>query len=254
MSGPGQAEGFATPVQDWGEKTAARYDASTSDRASKEVLGPTVAFLAQLAGKGRALELAIGTGRVAIPLAASGVKVAGIDLSEAMVRRLRQKAGGEAVPVVVGDMTTTLVPGRFSLVYLVFNGLSNLTSQAEQVACFHNAARHLDAGGRFVIELFVPALRRLPPGQSAVPFDVSEDHLGFDTYDTVSQLCASHHYWREEDGTVGSSAGTFRYAWPAECDLMAALAGLSLESRFSGWEKEPFTAESESHVSVYAKP
>lgn len=237
----------------WDEETAARYDADTADLATAEVLGPTVDFLAELTGSGEALELAIGTGRVAIPLAARGIRVTGVELSQAIVAELRRKVDESAVPVHLGDMTTTHVPGEFSLAYLVFNGLSNLQTQTGQVECFRNAARHLVAGGRFVIELWVPPLRRMPPGQTAVPFDVREGHLGFDTYDTVAQLCTSHHYRKDASGTVRYDAGTFRYAWPAECDLMAQLAGMELESRFAGWDRRPFTAESESHVSVYRK-
>lgn len=237
----------------WDEDTAAHYDDDTAGMAAAEVLGPTVDFLADLAGSGRALEFAIGTGRVALPLAGRGIPVRGIELSEPMVRELRRKADGSAVPVEVGDMTRARVAGEFSVVYLVFNGLSNVLTQGGQVECFRNAARHLVAGGRFVIELWVPPLRRMPPGQNAVPFDVSEGHLGFDTYDTVAQTCTSHHYHRGADGTVRYGAGTFRYAWPAECDLMARLAGMELEDRFAGWDRQPFTAESESHVSVYRR-
>jgi SAM-dependent methyltransferase len=237
----------------WDEETAAHYDEDTAELATPELLAPTIEFLAELAGSGRALEFAIGTGRVGVPLAATGVHVAGIELSEPMVHELRHKVDEATLPVLVGDMTTTRVPGEFSLVYLVFNTISNLQTQAEQVACFRNAARHLVAGGRFVIELWVPPLRRMPPGQTAVPFDVSEDHLGFDTYDTVSQLCTSHHYFKGTDGTLRYDSGTFRYAWPAECDLMAQLAGMELENRFSGWDRRTFTDESESHVSVYRK-
>lgn len=237
----------------WDEETAAHYDADTAGMATAEVLGPTVDFLAELAGSGQALEFAIGTGRVGVPLAARGVRVTGIELSEPMARELRRKLDESNLPVQIGDMTTTRVAGEFSLVYLVFNGLSNVQTQAEQVECFRNAARHLVAGGRFVVELWVPPLRRMPPGQTAVPFDVSEGHLGFDTYDTVAQICTSHHYFRDADGTVRYDSGTFRYAWPAECDLMAQLASMELESRFAGWDKLPFTADSEGHVSVYRK-
>ncbi|HEV8065189.1 MAG TPA: SAM-dependent methyltransferase, partial [Acidimicrobiales bacterium] len=155
---------------------------------------------------------------------------------------------------MIGDMATTEIPGDFSLVYLVWNSISNLRTQQEQVDCFRNAARHLVAGGRFVVELFVPALRRLPPGQVAVPFEVSEAHTGFDTFDLETQGCDSHHYWRQADGTIRYGVGHFRYIWPAECDLMAQLAGMQLESRFEDWRGTPFTAESESHVSVWRKP
>ncbi len=235
----------------WDDATAARYDDDAAEEFSDDVLLPTVDFLARLAGPGPALEFAIGTGRVGIPLRQRGIPVTGIELSEPMVARLRAKIGEDALPVVVGDMATTTVPGSFSLVYLVWNSISNLRTQQEQVQCFRNAARHLAPGGRFVIELWVPPLRRLPPGQTAVPFDVSDGHLGFDTYDVVSQQCTSHHYRREADGTISYTAGSFRYLWPAECDLMAQLAGMALEERVEDWRRAPFTADSEKHVSVW---
>lgn len=237
----------------WDEATAARYDEDAAPMFAPERLGPTVELLARLAGPGPALELAVGTGRVAIPLLRRGIPVAGIELSRAMVERLREKVPEAELPVTVGDMATTRVPGTFRLVYLVWNGLSNLRTQGEQVACFQNAAAHLAPGGRFVVELFVPPLRRLPPGQVAVPFEVSAAHTGFDTYDLVTQGCTSHHFWRAPDGTTRHDEGRFRYAWPAECDLMARLAGLELEARFGDWEGSPFTAESEQHVSVWRR-
>lgn len=171
-----------------------------------------------------------------------------------MVRQLRQKVDDETLPVVVGDMATTSVPGEYSLVFVAWNSISNLRTQAEQVACFRNAARHLGPGGRFVIELWVPPIRRLPPGQSAVPMRIGEGHLVFDTYDLTTQQCTSHHYRQESDGTTRYGAGNFRYIWPAECDLMAQLAGLELEDRFADWTSTPFTHDSESHVSVWRKP
>jgi SAM-dependent methyltransferase len=238
----------------WDQETAERYDATSAERFAPEVLDPTVDFLARLAGSGAALELAIGTGRVGVPLAASGVPVTGIELSEPMVAQLRRKVDEATLPVTVGDMATTSVPGEFSLVYLVWNGISNLRTQEEQVECFRNAAAHLSPGGRFVIELWVPPLRRLPPGQLAAPFEVRDGHLGFDTYDLVTQKCTSHHYWRRDDGTVTYGSGNFRYMWPSECDLMARLAGLKLEERLADWDGAPFTSNSESHVSVWRKP
>ena len=238
----------------WDEETARRYDADAAEMFAPEVLDPMLDVLVRLAGPGAALELAIGTGRVGIPLAARGVPVAGIELSEAMVRELRRKVDEATVPVVVGDMTTTEVAGEFALVYLVWNTLSNLRPQAEQVECFRNAARHLVPGGRFVIELWVPPIRRLPPGQTAVPMGVGEGHLVFDTYDLTTQECTSHHYRSRADGTTVYSTGHFRYCWPAECDLMAQLAGLELESRAADWDGRPFTSASESHVSVWRKP
>jgi SAM-dependent methyltransferase len=237
----------------WGEETAESYDDDSADRFAPENLDPEVAFLADLAGTGAALEFAIGTGRVAVPLASRGVPVTGIELSVPMVERLRRKIAEDRLPVAIGDMATTRVPGTFSLVYLVWNGISNLRTQAEQVQCFRNAAQHLSSGGRFVVELWIPPLRRLPPGQSAVPFDVTEGHLGFDTYDTVTQQCSSHHYTRDADGSVRYGVGHFRYIWPAECDLMAQLAGLELEARTADWRGSPFTMDSENHVSVWRK-
>jgi len=238
----------------WDEEDARRYDEASAAMFAPEVLDPAVEFLARLAGDGPALELAIGTGRVAVPLAARGVPVQGIELSEPMVAQLRQKVDERSLPVAVGDMATTRVPGEFSLVYIVFNTLGNLRTQQEQVACFRNAARHLRRGGRFVIELGVPAIRRLPPGQLAVPFDVGERHLGFDTYDLATQAGISHHYWPDEDGQVRYGVHHYRYVWPAECDLMAQLAGLELEARLADWDGTPFTSDSESHVSVWLKP
>jgi SAM-dependent methyltransferase len=243
-----------TSSEVWDEETAASYDEDSATMFAPEVLGSTVNLLADLAEGGPALELAIGTGRVAVPLVARGVRVTGIELSQPMVDRLRSKVDEATLPVVVGDMATTVVPGEFSLVYLVFNTISNLRHQSEQVACFANAARHLSPGGRFVIELWVPPLRRLPPGQLAAPFDVSEGHLGFDTYDLVTQECTSHHYRRHDDGRVTYASGQFRYIWPAECDLMARLAGLELEARYADWDLRPFTSDSDSHVSVWRKP
>jgi SAM-dependent methyltransferase len=238
----------------WAEETAARYDRDVAAMSTPEVLDPAVDLLTRLAGDGPALEFAVGTGRVGLPLLRRGVPVTGIELSEPMVARLRAKVGAAELPVVVGDMATTVVPGEFTLVYLVFNSISNLRTQDEQVECFRNAARHLAPGGRFVVELFVPPLRRLPPGQVAVPFEVSAAHTGFDTFDLVTQACTSHHYTRDADGSVHYGAGHFRYIWPAECDLMARLAGLELETRLGDWDGTPFTGASEKHVSVWRKP
>ena len=238
----------------WDEETAHRYDRSAAAMFTPDVLDPTVYFLAALAGDGPALELAVGTGRVAVPLAARGVPVAGIELSEPMVRQLRRKVDAATIPVVVGDMATARMPGEFALVYLVFNTVGNLRTQPEQVACFRNAARHLAPGGRFVVEVGVPSLRRLPPGQVAVPFDVSDQHTGLDTYDPGTQQATSHHYDHEPDGSVRYTAHHFRYVWPAECDLMAQLAGLDLEQRVADWNGHEFTSESEKHISVWRKP
>ena len=238
----------------WDEATACRYDDAASGMFAPEVLDPAVEMLAGLAGDGRALELAIGTGRVAVPLAARGVPVAGIELSEPMVAQLRRKVDESAVPVVVGDMASARVPGEFALVYLVFNTIGNLCSQDEQVACFANAARHLAPGGRFVVEVGVPQLRSLPPGQVAVPFAVRDDYLGIDTYDVVTQRAVSHHLTVEADGSYRRGTHHFRYVWPAELDLMARLAGLDLERRVADWHGRPFTADSPSHVSIWRRP
>ncbi|MER6822205.1 class I SAM-dependent methyltransferase [Streptomyces cellulosae] len=238
----------------WGPESAERYDAEETEMTSAAVLGATVDFLAELAGDGRALEFAVGTGRVGVPLRERGVPVTGIELSEHMADVLRRKVDEDTLPVVIGDMATTVVPGEFSLVYLVYNTISNLLTQDEQVECFRNAARHLRPGGRFVIELGVPPLRFLPPGQVAVPFDVSERHLGFDTVDTVEQLLVSHHFTRDgEDGRYRRGASRHRYAWPAELDLMARIAGLQLERRVADWDGSPFTQESPKHISVWRK-
>ncbi|SMF79237.1 class I SAM-dependent methyltransferase [Streptomyces sp. Amel2xC10] len=239
----------------WSRETADRYDAEETERTSDAVLGPTVAFLAELAGDGRVLEFAIGTGRVGVPLREHGVPVVGIELSEPMAAVLRRKVDEDTLPVVIGDMATAVVPGEFSLVYLVYNTITNLLTQDEQVECFRNAARHLAPGGRFVVELGVPPLRLLPPGQIAVPFDVSDRHLGFDTFDLVEQILVSHHFTRDgDDGRYRRGASRHRYAWPAELDLMANIAGLHLERRVADWDGSPFTQESAQHISVWRKP
>ena len=236
----------------WDAEDAERYDETSAFMFAPEVLDPCVSLLADLAAGGPALELAFGTGRVAIPLAERGVPVSGIELSRPMADRLRAKRAD--IPVTIGDMATAIVPGRFTLVYVVWNSIGNLRTQAEQVACFRNAARHLAPGGRFVVELFVPGIRRFPPGQVAVPFHVGDHHVGFDTLDMTTQQGTSHHYRRAEDGTVSYGASNFRYIWPAECDLMAQLAGMELESRSADWHGSPFTNDSESHVSVWRLP
>lgn len=236
----------------WDEATAAEYDRTSAHMFDPEVLDPAVDVLAGLAGEGAALEFAIGTGRVAIPLAARGVPVTGIELSRPMVEELHRKRAG--IPVVVGDMATSTAPGVFALVYVVWNSLGNVRTQDEQVATFANAARHLAPGGHLVVELAVPGLRRFPPGQAAVPFHVGAHHVGFDTLDVVTQQGTSHHYWRRDDGTVRYAAGNFRYVWPAECDLMARLAGLEPVRRTADWHGAPFTGDSESHVSLWRKP
>jgi SAM-dependent methyltransferase len=232
---------------------AAHYDETAAYMYRPEVLDPAVNFLAALAGDGRALEFGVGTGRVALPLRARGVAVHGLDISTPMLDTLRGKPGAEEIPVVTGDFATTRVHGTFRLVYLVFNTITNLTTQAEQVACFENAAAHLEPGGRFVIDVGVPDLRRLPPGERIRAFDLSESHLGFDEYaDFSAQILYSHHYW-PGDGLLRTFSAPYRYVWPAEVDLMARLAGLTLRERWAGWDREPFTDESPSHVSVWEK-
>jgi SAM-dependent methyltransferase len=235
------------------ERVAARYDESSSEMFAREAVEPAVDFLAALAGDGRALELGIGTGRIALPLAGRGVEVHGIDLSQAMVAKLREKPGGEEIPVGIGDFATTRVDGAFSLAYLVFNTINNLTTQEEQVACFRNVAAHLEPGGRFVIEVGVPELRRLPPGETMHVFDASEGHWGIDEYDLVNQGLVSHHF-SLVDGAIERVSMPFRYVWPSELDLMAELAGMRLRERWSGWKREPFTGESRNHVSVWETP
>jgi SAM-dependent methyltransferase len=234
-------------------RVARSYDANSAAMNDPGVIGPTVAFLAGLAGDGAALEFAIGTGRVALGLHERGIEVHGIEISQDMVAVLRNKPGGDSIPVTIGDMATTRLERTFQLVYLVYNTIGNLLTQAEQVACFRNAAAHLAPGGSFVIEVGVPTLRNLPPGQHAYPFDVSEHHLGFDTYDFVDQQLTSHHYWTDSEGNIDRFASHHRYVWPAELDLMAELAGMSRQERWADWTRAPFTGESTSHVSVWKR-
>jgi SAM-dependent methyltransferase len=240
------------PEDYFGERVAERYDESSADMFEPAVVDPVVDFLADLAGHGAALELGIGTGRIALPLAQRGIRVHGIDLSGAMAARLRAKPGAEQIGVTIGDFATTTVEGRFSLAYLVFNTINNLTTQDGQVACFGNVAAHLEPGGCFVIEVGVPALQRLPPGETVRAFHLSATRLGFDEYDVVSQGLISHHY-SVVDGKLEVSSLPFRYVWPSELDLMARLAGMTLRERWSGWKREPFTSDSTSHVSVWEK-
>ncbi len=239
----------------WNEEVAQGYDEASADMYAPEVLNPAVDFLERRARAvgGPVLEFAVGTGRVALPLHARGVRVSGIEMSEPMARRLRLKPGGEDIEVTLGDMATTRAPGEFGLVYLVYNGISNLLSQDEQVECFRNAARHLVPGGRFVIELWIPDLQRLPPGETARPFHIGPEHLGFDTYDLANQRVVSHHY-RIVEGRADTFRSPHRYVWPAELDLMARLANLTPTERWSDWTESPFTADSRSHISVWQKP
>ncbi len=235
------------------EPVAARYDDSEGEEFDPAVIDQAVDFLAELAGDGPALEFGIGTGRIALPLAQRGVRVHGIDLSTAMVERLRAKPGGGDVGVTIGDFATTTVDGSFSLAYLVFNTISNLTTQDAQVACFRNAAAHLEPGCCFVIEVGIPDLQRLPPGETFLVFSASERHWGIDEYDVANQGLISHHLTIVGDRLERVSM-PFRYAWPSEYDLMAQLAGMRLRERWSGWRLEPFTSESRKHVSVWEKP
>jgi hypothetical protein len=237
----------------WGAEIASVYDATSAGMFEPAVLGPTVDVLASLAGNGAALEFAVGTGRVALPLSERGVPVAGIELSPDMAAVLRGKPGASAVPVTIGDMTSTRVPGVYSLVYLVFNTIMNVTTQDEQVAVFVNAAAHLSAGGRFVVEVGLPAVAGLPATELGRVFDISPGHAGIDTIDDpVGQITSSHH-WTLIDGQWRRSSAPYRYVWPSELDLMARLAGFRLEHRWSGWDKAPFTAASTSQVAVYQK-
>jgi SAM-dependent methyltransferase len=231
---------------------AENYDRDSSSMFDPVVVAAAVDFLAEIAGDGAALELGIGTGRLALPLSARGVPVHGIDLSPDMVAQLQAKPGAGAIGVTIGDFATTVVAGTFRVAYLVYNTIENLTSQDDQVACFVNVGRHLEPGGCFVVEVEVPPLRRLPPGETALPFNVTPDRVGFDTIDVARQLGVSHHYWVGA-GRAETFSMPFRYAWPAELDLMARIAGLRLRERWSGWRRQPFTSDSGSHVSVWEK-
>jgi Methyltransferase domain len=240
------------PVDHFGPEVAARHDERTASMSEPAVLEPIVDFLAELAGGGAALELGIGTGRIALPLSTRGVPVYGIDLSESMVAKLQAKPGADRIGVTIGDFATTRVEGTFSVAYLVANTIMNLTTQEEQVACFRNVASHLGPGGAFVVEVIVPGLQRLPPGETFQPFDVTPTHLGFDEIDEVTQSLVSHHYWIEGD-RVQVLSPPFRYVWPSELDLMAQLADMSLRERCGDWTREPFTSASRKHVSVWEK-
>lgn len=234
------------------ERVAARYDESAADMFDPEVVDPAVDLLVELARGGAALELGIGTGRIAVPLAQRGVPVHGIELSQAMAARLREKPGAEDIGVTIGDFSTTTVERTFSVAYLVFNTILNLTTQASQVACFRNVSAHLQPGGCFVVEVGVPGLRLLPPGERFHVFHGSETRWGIDEYDVANQGLVSHHLTLV-DGKLERFSVPFRYAWPAELDLMAQLAGMRLRDRWSGWRREPFTSDSTKHVSVWEK-
>jgi len=241
------------PENYFDDRIAASYEAKWPELFDPAVIDPAVGFLAAAAGSGAALEFGIGTGRLAVPLRQRGVRVHGIELSPAMATRLRARPEADDIGVTIGDFASAEVTGTFALVYLVRNTIMNLTSQDAQVDCFANAARHLAPGGRFVIEVIVPALRRLPPGETVRPFTVTPGHLGFDEYDVAAQGVTSRHYW-VTDGELETFAAPFRYVWPAELDLMARLAGMTLSQRWSDWNRAPFTSDSASHVSVWRKP
>jgi SAM-dependent methyltransferase len=234
------------------ERIAKGYDALWADSFDPAVVEPAVSFLAERAGTGAALELGIGTGRIAIPLSQRGVRVHGIELSPAMVAQLQAKPGTDDIDVTVGDFAATRVPGTFKLAYLVRNTITNLTTQDEQVECFRNVAAHLEPGGCFVIEVHVPELQRLPPGETIHVFTATSTHLGFEEYDVATQIALSHHYWMI-DGQLETFSSPHRYVWPSELDLMARLAGMTLRERWSDWNREPFTSDSRSHVSVWEK-
>ncbi len=242
------------PENHFGQRIAEVYDTRWANLFEPAVLDPAVDFLAELAGSGTALELGIGTGRVALPLSQRGTRVHGIDLSPEMVAQLRAKPGADKIGVTVGDFATTGVDGTFTLTYLLRNTIMNLTTQDAQVACFRNAASHLGPGGRFVIEVMIPQLQRLPPGEIFRPFavTVTPAHLGFDEYSTATQGLVSHHYWTENEEVEAYSV-PFRYVWPSELDLMARLAGMTLRERWSSWSRESFTSDSQSHISVWQK-
>ncbi|TDD25525.1 class I SAM-dependent methyltransferase [Nonomuraea diastatica] len=241
------------PEDNFDERTAQTYEAKWPELFDPAVVDPAVRFLTDLAGPGgAALELGIGTGRIALPLSRRGVRVHGIELSRAMVARLRTEPGAENIPVTVGDFATTQVGATFTLAYLLRNTITNLTTQDEQVECFRTVAAQLEPGGCFVIEVYVPELRRLPPGQTVHPFTVTQEHLGFEEYDVASQIAVSHHYW-VVDGRLETRSSPHRYVWPAELDLMARLAGMTLRERWAGWTREPFTSDSRNHISVWQK-
>ena len=247
-----------SPKNHFDERIAKGYRAKWPELFDASVIDPAVSFLADLAGTGAALELGIGTGRLALPLSERGVRVHGIELSPAMVAELHAQPGASNIGVTIGDFATTEVDGRFRLAYLVRNTITNLTTQDEQVACFRNVAMHLEPGGCFVIEVYVPELQRLPPGETIHPFTVNPAHLGFEEYDLAPQIGWSHHYWPNHygvaDGGCETFSAPFRYVWPSELDLMARLAGMTLRERWNDWSRLPFTSESRQHVSVWEKP
>ena len=240
------------PKDYFDERIAKSYEAKWPEIFEPAVVDAAVSFLAGLAGSGAALELGVGTGRIALPLSQRGVRVHGIELSPAMVAEMRTKPGADAIGVTIGDFATTRVEGSFELAYLVRNTITNLTTQDEQVQCFQNVAAHLRPGGCFVVEVYIPELQRLPPGETVHAFTVTPTHLAFEEYDLATQIAFSHHYW-VVDGRLETFTAPFRYVWPSELDLMARLAGMTLRERWSNWNREPFTSASRSHISVWQR-
>jgi len=252
----GAAEEEAGPLSSimWERDMAEIYDQTYRAKFEPSVLDPIVDVLAGLAGGGPALEFAVGTGRVALPLSARGVAVHGLELSPHMAAQLRAKPGAVAVPVTIGDMTTTRVPGApFTLVYLVANTIMNVTTQDAQLAVFANAAAQLEPGGCFVVEVIVPQLRRVPPGETARVFTLDPDHVGIETFDDVAGQIAWSHHWIEVGGRLVRHSAPYRYVWPSELDLMARIAGFRLQDRWAGWDRAPFTSDSDSQVAVFEK-
>ena len=237
----------------WGAEIAEAYDQTYPAKFEPSVLDPMLGLLDELARGGPALEFAVGTGRVALPLSARGVTVRGIELSPPMAERLSAKPGADAVPVTIGDMTTTRVPGSFRLVYLVANTIMNVTTQDDQLAVFANAAAHLEPGGCFVVEVIVPQLRRVPPGEAARVFTLDPDHVGIETFDDMAGQIAWSHHWIEVGGRLVRHSAPYRYVWPSELDLMARIAGFRLRNRWEGWDRAPFTSDSRSQIAVFEK-
>ena len=234
------------------ERVAATYDEIHADLAGPEIVNSTVAFLVDLVGSGNALEFGIGTGRIALPLTDRGVIVHGIEMSRAMVAKLVEKPKGAEIPVTIGDFATAATGESYSIVFLLFNTIMNLTTQAAQVDCFRNAAAHLEPGGHFVVEVMVPQLRELSTSRRCHVFGVSEKKWGIDEYDTSTQSVITHHL-KFTNGKIERSSVPFRYVWPGELDLMAQIAGMTLSGRWENWRKDAFTNESHSHISVWEK-
>lgn len=237
----------------WGRDIAEVYDATNAASAQPEVVDPMVGLLAELGGEGPVLEFAVGTGRIALPLSARGMPVHGIELSPHMVERLRAKPGADAVHVVVGDMTETRLSESFTLVYVVANSIMNVTTQDEQIAVFANAAAHLASGGRFLVELIVPQLQRVPRSEAGWVFQMEPGHVGIETFDDVVAQVAWSHHWIDVNGHLTHHSAPYRYIWPSELVLMARIAGFELEARWGDWDRSPFTSESAKQVAVFLK-